>query len=154
MSATWREEVEQSARSWMFTPYQHKGRVRGVGVDCGGLLYEVYNPIFGPFPAFPNNYAPDWALHRSPEHYLAFIMPFVRQIDAPIAGGFSLFKYGRNFSHAGIYTARGTYIHAYGSNKSGSVRESSPRFFRIGNKDREVMHFDVNSATLERMTWR
>lgn len=30
------------AITWLGTPYHHQGRVKGVGVDCGTLLCEVY----------------------------------------------------------------------------------------------------------------
>lgn len=30
------------ARSWLGTPFQHQGRLKGVGVDCIGLVIEVY----------------------------------------------------------------------------------------------------------------
>jgi cell wall-associated NlpC family hydrolase len=33
-----REEIVAEARSWIGTPYLHQARVKGVGVDCAGLL--------------------------------------------------------------------------------------------------------------------
>lgn len=30
------------ALTWLGTPYHQQGRVKGVGVDCGTLLCEVY----------------------------------------------------------------------------------------------------------------
>jgi cell wall-associated NlpC family hydrolase len=33
-----REAVIAAARGWLGTPFRHQGRVRGVGVDCGGLV--------------------------------------------------------------------------------------------------------------------
>ncbi len=35
------EEIITEARSWLETPFHHQGRVRGVGVDCIGLIVEV-----------------------------------------------------------------------------------------------------------------
>lgn len=149
IDGTWRQRVVDDARSWKFTPYHHKGRVKGVGVDCGGLLYEVYGTYLGPFPPFPDTYPPDWSLHRDNEIYLDFIMPFVEEVHAPIAGGFSLFKYGRNFAHAAIYTHKRTYIHAYGRNNVGGVQESPPEFFKRGvSVARAVRHFDVSTSWL------
>lgn len=151
-SGEWRALLETEARTWLYTPYLHKGRVKGVGVDCGGILYELYNPWLGPFKPFPDNYPPDWALHKEGhEIYLDFVMDYVEEIEEPVAGGFSLFHYGRNYSHAAIFTAKGTYIHAYGNNRTGSVRESRPSFFTIGKtaeKPREAKHFDVSKAWL------
>lgn len=34
-------EIVETARQWLGTPFVHQGRVRGVGVDCGGLLLGV-----------------------------------------------------------------------------------------------------------------
>jgi cell wall-associated NlpC family hydrolase len=34
---TTREDVVREALTWVGTPYQHQGRVKSVGVDCGGV---------------------------------------------------------------------------------------------------------------------
>jgi len=146
-SGKWRETVISEARKWRGTPYQHKGRVKGVGVDCGGLIYEVYNPIFGPLKPFPKNYAPDWALHRENEIYLEFMWEYVKPVMYLVPGGIAMFKVGRNFSHGAICTERNTYIHAWGRNQAGCVVESGLSFFRVGTtngKPREVKYFDVD----------
>ena len=36
-----REQVVRLARTWLGTPFHHQGRVRGVGVDCVGLVIGV-----------------------------------------------------------------------------------------------------------------
>ncbi|WP_316150423.1 NlpC/P60 family protein [Cupriavidus sp. BIC8F] len=33
-----RAEFVAEVRTWLGTPYHHQGRLKGVGVDCGGLL--------------------------------------------------------------------------------------------------------------------
>lgn len=144
-SGEWRQWIVDEARSWKGTPYQHKARVKNVGVDCGGIVYEVYNPLFGPFKPFPKNYPPDWSLHRENEIYLDFIMPYVIEVKKPVAGVIALFQIGRNMGHAAICTERGTYIHAWGRNQIGTVTESGLNFFRIGNsaKLRTVRYFEV-----------
>lgn len=144
---TWRDRLVQEALTWKFTPYQHRGRIKGVGVDCGGLLYEVYNPWFGPFKPFPDNYPPDWAVHERNERYLDFIMPYVQEVSSPIKGGFSLFHYGRNYSHAGIVIGPDRWLHAYGRTTAGMVKESPQKFFSLkGGMLRDVKHFDVSKA--------
>lgn len=35
------EQILTSARSWIDTPFVHQGRVKGVGVDCVGLLIGI-----------------------------------------------------------------------------------------------------------------
>lgn len=38
---TTRAEIVAEARSWLGTPFHHQGRVKGVGVDCAGLVVGV-----------------------------------------------------------------------------------------------------------------
>lgn len=143
MREDWRAYVEVEARTWLGTPYMHKGRVKGVGVDCGGLVYEIFNS-FLPLPAFPQNYEPDWAVHRENELYMDFIMPFVVEVPKPVAGGIILVKYGKNMSHAAICTSRNTFIHAWGRNQVGHVVESKLNTFVYGQgKPRPFKAFDL-----------
>ena len=37
--------VVTEARSWMGTPFQHQARVKGVGVDCAGLIIGVAHAL-------------------------------------------------------------------------------------------------------------
>lgn len=123
----WREQVIAEARSWIGTPYVPKARVKGVGVDCGGLLYEVYNPIFGPFANFPQDYTADWAMHSDRERYLDFIMPYVEEVRAPQPGDFSLYHLGLAYSHAAILMDDGRYVHAWGRTRDGAVTQTYAR---------------------------
>lgn len=34
-------DIVAEARSWLDTPFRHQGRVRGVGVDCAGVVVQV-----------------------------------------------------------------------------------------------------------------
>lgn len=36
-----RQAVVAAARSWLNTPFRHQGTLKGVGVDCGGLIVGV-----------------------------------------------------------------------------------------------------------------
>ena len=36
-----RPEIVEEARSWLGTRYHHQGRIKGVGVDCGGVVVGV-----------------------------------------------------------------------------------------------------------------
>ena len=149
-SGDWRQWIIDVARTWKGTPYQHKGRVKGVGADCGGMIYQVYTPLLGPFAPFPNDYAQDWAVHREGEIYLSFIEKHVIEVSKPIMGGLAMFKIGRAFAHAAIVTEKKTFIHAYGRTQHGAVIESKLQFFRMGNgnKPREVKYFDVDPKWL------
>ena len=36
-----KKQIIQTARQWLDTPYHHQARVKGVGVDCIGLVIGV-----------------------------------------------------------------------------------------------------------------
>lgn len=36
-----RKQIIQEARSWIDTPYQHQGRIKGIACDCIGLIIGV-----------------------------------------------------------------------------------------------------------------
>jgi cell wall-associated NlpC family hydrolase len=151
LRADWRDLVLAEARTWLHTPYQHKGMVKGVGVDCGGLLYAVYGQFFGPFnKPFPTDYAPDWALHQDGEIYLDFIMDYVEPVPGPVPAGIAVFQVGRNYSHGAVCSHHGKYIHSWGRNGQGAVVETGLNFFKLGNsgKPRAVRYFDVRKEWL------
>lgn len=121
------EGICAEAETWLNTPYVPRALIKGVGVDCGGLLYKVYERFFGPFDPFPQDYSADWALHSNSERYLAFIMPYVRQVNLVPIGGFSLFHFGQNYAHGAIYVGNDYYIHAWGRQRQGRVVKQKRR---------------------------
>ena len=131
------------ARSWLGTPYHHKARVKGVGVDCGGLLYEVYSTRFSLEP-YPGWYAMDWALHRSDELYLDFLRRYICETHDPAPADIVVFRIGRTFSHGGILTERSTVVHAWGAQQRGLVMESPFGFFTDRRRPRLRKFFKVN----------
>ncbi|MGB0749047.1 MAG: C40 family peptidase [Magnetospiraceae bacterium] len=40
-SPAFRQQIVALARDWIGTPFQHQGRLKGVGVDCAGLVIGV-----------------------------------------------------------------------------------------------------------------
>jgi cell wall-associated NlpC family hydrolase len=40
-----RKEIISEARSWIDTPYQHQGRLKGAGVDCVGVVIKVAHEL-------------------------------------------------------------------------------------------------------------
>jgi cell wall-associated NlpC family hydrolase len=121
------DAIVAEAKSWVGTPYVPRALVKGVGVDCGGLLYKVYEPFFGPFENFPQDYSSDWALHVNNERYLDFIMPYVKPAPAPVRGGFSVFHFGLNYSHGAIFIGDDSYVHAWGRQRQGRVAQQKRR---------------------------
>jgi len=146
----WRNDIVVEARTWLNTPYHHKGRVKGVGVDCGGLIYEVYKKVLGiPPEPFPDNYAEDWGLHKEDnELYLNFIMPYVQQTSKLMPGDLVVFQFGRAFAHGTIYIGNDEVIHAYGRTGFGVVMKSQIRVFQIGKEVRASKAYTLGDQWL------
>lgn len=133
------EKLIASARSWVGTPYHHRARVKGGGVDCAQVIIAAFVGA-GLVEDFQTGfYTSDWHLHRGEERYLAFVEAYLRRIDdveqcidarlandrayAAPSASVIVFRVGRTFSHAGIVTQWPFFIHAY--QPSGIVEEVS-----------------------------
>lgn len=97
-----RQRVCDIARTWFRTPWHHKARVRGQGVDCAQLLIAVYSEA-GLFDAFdPGDYAIDRMLHNADEVFKGWCEQFGKPTTNPQPGDAVLWKFGRSYSHGGI----------------------------------------------------
>lgn len=123
------EELIASARSWLGTPYHHRARLKGSGVDCGQLVIAAHVEA-GLVADFETGfYTTDWHLHRFEDRYIEFVERYLRRFDndersidrrlledpsyaAPDAS-VVVFRVGRTFSHGGIVTRWPFFIHAY-----------------------------------------
>ena len=124
-----RAAVVAEALSWTGTPYHHRAKLKGVGVDCAQFVLAVYAAT-GLIEDFDTGeYPHDWHLHRSVERYMTEVLRFARPVPVGEAkpGDVLLFKYGRAFSHGAIITAYPQVIHA--SLAAGSVT--------LGDADRD-----------------
>jgi cell wall-associated NlpC family hydrolase len=142
MDAETRTRILIEARTWIGTPYHHRARVKNVGVDCGGLIYELFSPYLALKP-FPTDYPADWALHGGPELYLDFISEYVKEVPRPVICGLVVIQYGRSFSHGGLVTERNTVIHSWGRVAEGRVMENDWSFFRDRGVPRKRKFYDV-----------
>jgi NlpC/P60 family putative phage cell wall peptidase len=107
-----RAAVVQEAIQWLGTPYHHQAKIKGVGVDCALLLCEVYHAA-GLIPAIdPRPYPQNWHLHRDTERYLGWVDQYAKPTDIAKPGDLIVFKFGRAFSHAGIYVGNDDVIHS------------------------------------------
>lgn len=108
-----RQAVLEHVKTWLGTPYHHQGRIKGVGVDCATLLCEVYHAVgVAPF-VDPTPYPQNWHIHRADERYMGWVNQFAkRTIAAPQLGDLLLFKFGRAYSHGGIYAGNNQVIHS------------------------------------------
>lgn len=123
------EKLIEAARSWLGTPYHHRGRIKGVAVDCAQVVIASFAEagLINDFD--PGHYTSDWHLHRDEDHYLAFVSEHlvlldddIRSVDARLrdddayalpAGAVIVFRVGRTYSHGGIITQWPRMIHAY-----------------------------------------
>lgn len=131
-----RAAVIAAAQTWRRTPYHHRARVKGAGVDCAQILVAVYSEagLIEPFdlPMYP----PDFMLHRGEEIYRGIVSRYCRQIDAPGVGDIVLYRFGRCFSHGGIIIDwPGRIIHAH--RPDGMVVESGGDEGRLAGRARE-----------------
>jgi NlpC/P60 family putative phage cell wall peptidase len=54
-----RTDIIQCARTWLGTPHHHGACLKGVGVDCLGLVYGVYRELYDyktPLPHYTTNW--------------------------------------------------------------------------------------------------
>lgn len=111
--SSWREAIVAEALTWEGTPYHHRARVKGVGVDCAQYPAAVYHAV-GLVPDLRPQYDSEWFLHRDEELYLEWVRPHAREISreelAP--GDFVIWKFGRTFSHGAIVIEPPVVIHA------------------------------------------
>lgn len=118
-----------AARGWVGTPYHHRARIKGVGVDCGQLVIAalIEAGLMDPFD--PGYYTSDWHLHRFEDRYIECVEQHLVRFDeselsvdarmienstyAAPSASVIVFRVGRTFSHGGIVSTWPFFIHAY-----------------------------------------
>lgn len=120
-----RAAIVAEARTWLRTPYHHRARVKGAGVDCAMLLAEVYERV-GLIPhVSPLPYPMDWHLHRGEERYLKWVEQYAGSVSQPLPGDIALWRFGRCFSHGAIVVEWPMVIHAIRSERQVSLADAS-----------------------------
>lgn len=100
--------VIEEARSWIGTPFMHQGRVKGIGVDCVGLLAGVARDLGiqandrKGYGNLPHNDELRKALKKE-------LIPCNSIIPACVL----LMKITREPQHVAIYTFDNTIVHSY-----------------------------------------
>ena len=110
------QAVIAEAHSWLRTPYVHRGGLKGVGVDCGMLLIEVFATVLELERPDVGNYSADWFLHRDEPVYLDWLSKFAdkrRGLDVIEPGDILMFNFGRHAAHGAIVVSEDLMIHAY-----------------------------------------
>lgn len=100
-----RAEVVRVARTWVGTRYHHEGRIKGVGVDCGMLLAEVFAEAGLIARPDIKSYSPQFFLHSDDPAYIREIERFAHAVAAPTGpGDLVVYKLLRQYAHGGIIT--------------------------------------------------
>lgn len=121
-----REQIVNEAKSWLRTPYRHKARVKGGGVDCAQLLIAVYSACGLIDPDFAvEDYPMDWHLHRDEERYLNHVLAHAHAVKTPQQGDVALFRFGRTVSHGAIVLEWPLVIHAYRPDRMCTISDVS-----------------------------
>lgn len=111
---TARADVVAEALSWKGTPWHHMARLKGVGVDCAQFPAAVYEAA-GLIAHVEPDYPQQWMMHRERELFVEWVEKVGgREIEraAILPGDLGLWKFGRTFSHGGIFISQEQIIHA------------------------------------------
>ena len=110
---TKRGEIVVEALSWERTPYHHRAKLKGVGVDCAMYPSAVYAAV-GLTPDLMPEYSPQWMLHRDEEQFLGWVRDYAVEIEREQVGpgDFAIWKFGRCYSHGAIVIDLPEVIHA------------------------------------------
>lgn len=129
-----RDRIVAEALSWMGTPYHHRARLKGAGVDCAQILIAVFVAVGLVDDFDPGDYPPDWMMHRDEERYLGFVGRHAEQVEEPLPGDVVLYRVGRCYSHAGIVLGWPEIVHA--SNRDGEVVRADGRQGWLSDRQR------------------
>ena len=107
--------IVDEARTWINTPYHHHAHVKGVGVDCAQLVYEVARNVgIVIHKELPDDYSQEWNIHNREERMLNYMEELgCRLTLTPAPGDIVAFKVGRAYGHVGILTSDNTFVHAF-----------------------------------------
>jgi len=94
--------IAAEARTWLGTPWHHQGRVRGAGVDCGGLVLEVFKAVGVLPPDFEVGY---YGRNPNLPRLIATLSAWAREAQDIRPGDVLLFTIVDAPRHLGIATA-------------------------------------------------
>lgn len=111
---TSRAAILAEARTWLGTPYHHRARCKGAGVDCAQILIAVFHAVGLVDDIDAGDYPRDWMLHRTDQRFRDFVRRHADQIDpaAVMPGDVALYRVGHCFAHGAIVIAWPLLIHA------------------------------------------
>lgn len=102
-------EIVQEAKTWIGTPFKHQGRVKGLGVDCVGLIIGIAHAFhLTDFDYAAYSHAPDGITMQKLLNQHLHAIP----IHTAKAGDIVLMRFDAQPQHVGILSDYGL-IHAY-----------------------------------------
>lgn len=111
------EQAVELARTWLDTPYLHQACLKGVGVDCVGLIRGIYHEMYGVEPPELIKYSADWGDSNGNEDMLVAARKYLEPVplDQVDAGHVVLMRWQKHrvAKHSMIMTGKTTAIHAY-----------------------------------------
>jgi hypothetical protein len=130
-------EAVVEAMTWLGTPYHHQGRVKGVGVDCGTLICEVFEKVGLMDHLDPRPYPPDWHMHQIGQRYLEHVLSVCYEVEEPQPGDLVLYHFGKCISHGAIVVEWPTIIHSYTALTTtiGGLQATTPYYIRVAARD-------------------
>lgn len=114
MSGTTRQVIVAEAMTWLKTPYHHRQRVKGVGVDCAQILIGIFTAVGLVEPFEVENYPADWMMHREEDRFRLKVREYADQIalEEVQPGDVALYLVGKCFAHGAVILDWPLVIHA------------------------------------------
>ncbi len=105
--------IISQTKTWLNTPYQHQGRLKGIGVDCSGLVIGVARELW-----LKNKYGQPiqdisgYPRILKPDFLAAALLEQFEPTQHPQPGDIILFRIKRTPQHLGLLT-QDSFMHAY-----------------------------------------
>lgn len=148
------QQVISIAREWLGTPYMHQASLKGVGVDCIGLVIGIWRELYGGEPEdfkLPP-YSPRWAEETGDELMVTIARKYLEEIPLgeQIPGDVLMYRMFRRgmTKHAAIMISADTIIHAYNRH---DVMESA-FISNVGSAITHAFRFPVAPSNLRMLT--
>jgi len=108
------DKVLKAARGWVGTPYAHNCAIKGVGVDCGRILIEIFTEAGMIERPDCGQYAMNFMVHRGDNQYLEMVERFADEIEQAqaLAGDIAVWRIGRTYSHGALMIGDGKILHS------------------------------------------
>jgi len=109
-----RAAVVAEAKTWLGTPWHHRGRLKGVGVDCAQFVIGAYVGAGVIADIETGEYPRDWHVHKDIERFVPFVLRIAREIDVAAVQPADLlvYKIGHVYSHGALVLDWPLGIHA------------------------------------------